>query len=577
MSPGVERAGAGSLTEIPLDELPASSRHTPLQPPRIVPPDTRPVAGDSARLVTLLVFAIVFGAGVLTITPHPLGVFSDDGMYAVLARSLSEGRGYRFINLPGAPSGTHFPPVYPLLLAAIWKIFPAFPQNVLVFKGINALLNALAAVLAFRLGERALGLPRWLAATAAVMGGVAIPSVLLAGMVLSEPLFLVLLLGALPVAERLRLDPTMRRALIVGAVGGIMMLTRSIGIAFVVGTIAALLLARHWRHAVVVAAAAAVFVVPWQRWVAAHDTELPMVLRGKYGSYTGWLARGVEAHGSQFLVETLSGNLKGGARMTVEPLRPPRVPGSIALAMVAGAVVLAVGGWRVARRAPVSFLVVGAYVGVVMLWPFDPTRFLWGIWPVFLLLVAAAIAQLLPVVRGTRAAESRGADDQGAVRDADRFRMPRRAFAVAGIACALVLALGSVAHTVVGYQKGWYSSLAVRRERTALPVLEWVLASTKPGDVVASDEESMVFLYTGRLGMPVTRFTPDEHLYPPSAGQRAADLVEILDRYQPDWVVTTAPISVAGARALMESTPQRLVVVDTLPSSGLVLRPASAK
>ena len=130
-------------------ELPPSSRLTPLQPPRIVPPPAARPAGD-VRLVMLVVFAIVLGAGVLTITPHPLGVFSDDGMYAVLAKSLAEGRGYRFINLPGAPSGTHFPPAYPLLLAALWKLVPAFPQNVLVFKAANALLNAVAAVLALR-------------------------------------------------------------------------------------------------------------------------------------------------------------------------------------------------------------------------------------------------------------------------------------------------------------------------------------------------------------------------------------------------------------------------------------------
>ena len=70
-------------------ELPPSSRHTPLQPPRVVPPADAPAKPRDARLATFVVFAIVLAVGVLTITPHPLGVFSDEGMYAVLARSLA--------------------------------------------------------------------------------------------------------------------------------------------------------------------------------------------------------------------------------------------------------------------------------------------------------------------------------------------------------------------------------------------------------------------------------------------------------------------------------------------------------
>ena len=546
-------------------ELPTSSRLTPLQPPRVVPPPEARATGD-ARLAMLLVFAIVLGAGVLSITPHPLGVFSDDGMYAVLARALAEGKGYRFINLPGAPSGTHFPPVYPLLLAGLWKIFPAFPQNVLVFKGVNALLNAVAAVLATRFGERHLGLPRWAAVLTGVLAGVAIPSLLLAGMVMSEPLFLVLLLAALPLAERVRAHPTTRAALAVGAAGGVLMLTRSIGIAFVVGSVVALLAARRWRHAGLVAVATLAFAVPWQLWVARHDDELPPVLRGKYGSYAGWLSRGVAAHGGEFVVRTVTTNVKTGTRMTITPLRPPRFPALVPFAVLAGLVCVVVGCRRLARRAPATFLVLGAYVGVVLLWPFDPTRFLWGIWPILMLLVASTLAELWPVVRGVaQAPEARPARHAA-----------WRVAAAAGVACALLLVLGGTYYTVIGHQRHWYASLALKREATALPVLERVLASTQPGDVVASDEETMVFLYTGRLGMPATAFTPDEHIYPPSAEQRGADLVQILDHYRPDWVVSTAPASVAGAHHVAAQPSPRLVIADTLPGgAGLVLRPTS--
>ena len=40
----------------------------------------------------------------------------------ILARALAEGDGYRFTQMPGAPRATHYPPGYPLFLAALWTI-----------------------------------------------------------------------------------------------------------------------------------------------------------------------------------------------------------------------------------------------------------------------------------------------------------------------------------------------------------------------------------------------------------------------------------------------------------------------
>ena len=85
-------------------------------------------------------------------------------MYAVLARSLATGEGYRFLNLPGSPNATHFPPLYPLFLAGLWKLFPSFPANVTLFKFANAVLVALAAWLAWRFARRQAGMNPWAAA-----------------------------------------------------------------------------------------------------------------------------------------------------------------------------------------------------------------------------------------------------------------------------------------------------------------------------------------------------------------------------------------------------------------------------
>lgn len=46
----------------------------------------------------------------------------DGAGYAMLGRSLAEGRGYREINAPVAVRHAHFPPAYPALLALVWTV-----------------------------------------------------------------------------------------------------------------------------------------------------------------------------------------------------------------------------------------------------------------------------------------------------------------------------------------------------------------------------------------------------------------------------------------------------------------------
>ena len=67
-------------------------------------------------------------AWTLRTMPH-LGFYHDDSIYWVSGRSLAMGDGYRIESLPGQPYQTKYPPLYPALLAAIWKLDPQFPAN----------------------------------------------------------------------------------------------------------------------------------------------------------------------------------------------------------------------------------------------------------------------------------------------------------------------------------------------------------------------------------------------------------------------------------------------------------------
>src|ERR1051325_2612567 len=111
----------------------------------------------ASTLAPIIVVVIAIAAGMNAIDATPIGVFYDDALYTILGKAIASGEGYRYLNIPGAPPATHYPPGYPALLALLWKISPTFPQNVALFKTTNALLLGVVAFFTYRSEERRVG------------------------------------------------------------------------------------------------------------------------------------------------------------------------------------------------------------------------------------------------------------------------------------------------------------------------------------------------------------------------------------------------------------------------------------
>jgi hypothetical protein len=263
-------------------------------------PGIRATFGDS-RAIGVLVAAVALAIAFVAIPNWPVGVFQDDGIYVVLGKALASGEGYRYLNLPGAPYATHYPPGYPLFLALLWKLSPQFPQNVAVFTFANAGFLALAAFAAFRFGRDRLGLSALGSATAGVAGTVSMPALIFGVFVLSEPMFMALLMLLLVYAERVADQADWRGALFVGLAGGALAMVRTAGMFVIPAFALVLVMRRKFVPAVLALAACALFIVPWHIWVAAHGSEIPPVLMGKYGPYDAWMSNAVREHGLMFV------------------------------------------------------------------------------------------------------------------------------------------------------------------------------------------------------------------------------------------------------------------------------------
>lgn len=521
-----------------------------------------------ARLVPWLVALAAFSAAVAAIGPWPVGVFQDDGIYMVLAKSLATGEGYRYLNMPGTPNATHYPPLFPAVLALLWKVSPSFPQNVTLFKFANAAWLGGAAALFYAFARERLQLSRVAAGIGVAAFSACAPVVLLTVMVLSEPMFLCALAGTLILCERAASSGRLKDAAIAGAAAAVLALVRTLGIVCVPATMLVLVWRRQWRAALAMGAVTVLLSIPWQLWVSAHAAEVPPIYLGKYGSYVGWLVDAVQRDGVVFLRDVAWANLKslvaqGWASTATDTLNVyVRNTTSIALAFFFG-----LGLAAMARRAPTVVLFLLAYLSIVVIWPFAPARFTWGVWPLVGLvytMAAVTVWQWGAPPKSSMASEpSKTRTISTPASSSQRILRP--------------LALASLAALTVGY--GGYNYLGVTRDwwgvvqgsvaNRARPLAEWVAANTDSNAVLATDDDVLIHLYTGRKAIPNGAFTPQEHIVAQTPAFAVQSLRTILDTYRVDYVLASTQYGTYAVRGLVQSTPPELRIVRALQTGAI--------
>lgn len=483
--------------------------------------------------------AVVFGVLYALVRPIVAGSVQDDGIYVVLARALATGEGYRYLHLPGMPHGTHYPPGYPLALAALWRLWPSFPENVALFQLLNVVAGAAAAAAAYLLA-RAARLPVVAATLAALLGLLMPYPVSLLVPLMSEPLWLAITIPFLIVAERVASEPAPRRhdLLLAGVLVFLTLLVRTQAVAFA-GAFGLVLLWRHrWAAAAVTASSAAAMLVPWMWWMHRYAGELPPFLQGKYGPYGRWLTDGYRDVGPRLLWGSLAGNAADVATLLGQAVSPPSFGTAGVVVAVALLAVLAVLGVRALIPVlPVTLLSLALYFLMILAWPFRPHRFLWTVWPLLTLVLMAGAVHLAAWAHQARW---------------------RR---VAALSLLTLVAGGAARHVTTAYRQEGYRHLHDFGLYRLGPVVEWVGANTAPGDLVVSDDETAIFLYTGRQSVPGARLLAEGRLHGPEFLAPAATLPDVIAAYHPQWVVASWRTTVTASRALEHARPPVLAEV----------------
>ena len=412
--------------------------------------------------------------------PH-LGHFHDDSLYWVSARSLAAGAGYRIQSLPGEPFQTKYPPLYPLLLAAVWKLNPAFPDN-LALAVLSSWLTLVACLLVARVAFRDLGAGptgAWVLCAVLALS----PFYALCGIsLLSELLFASLSLAALALIQRAR---GAGLAAVAGLVASAAWLTRTQGLLLLAVGPLVFLLARQYRRAAAFALAMLPAVAGWMLWTHTHRLARPDAMALYYTDYLGyWVHVGTPRNLTAVLWTNLDGLLSAIGGMFVFGLGESLAAKTSARILAVAAIV---GTARLARRPGAT-----AYVGftaacllALLPWHYPPDqRFIVPVFPVLLAGFAAELLRLAGKLRAALLGRATG----------ERIMAGAISLTLAGL---LVLA-GWRAY------RGLLSGLPafVAQHRAALAehqaAYRWIAASTPPDAAVLAYLDPVLYLYTGR-------------------------------------------------------------------------------
>jgi hypothetical protein len=488
----------------------------------------------------VLLGMVVLGIGIWAMNPYPVGALHDDAVYVILAKSLATGQGYRYLNLPGAPAASHFPPAYPVFLSMLWRMWPVFPDNVLLFKFANAVLLVIGYWALARLLRLHSGLSGTAASITAAVAMVSLPMLFVSTLLLSETLFLVVVIIALVVAQRLFAEnATTRDAVAAGVMFGLATLVRVPGVALVAGAGVCLLMRRRRRDATIVIVAAAIVLLPWQIWSGRHAHDVPLALQAAYGSYTGWVGDGIRQDGVRFLVRTILETTRQSFAVVTGAVAPfASTP--LHFIIVACLGVTAVVGARIIwRRIPLLAAFLVFYLAIVIAFPWPPARYIWGIWPLLFVVPALAVHDIIA----------------------------RRQRTLAVIASLPVL--GYAWYSIAGYAARDWLSIPASAGAMMRPIVGGVRAHIPSDGIAAVTAEAALYLYAQRRTTPIYSVRPDEFLNGVSLPAQTDAIDAIVNAYSVGFIVVSTPLQRAAVESLRVRRPGSIVLSDSFPGSAI--------
>jgi hypothetical protein len=352
-----------------------------------------------AIAVAVLLLALVPAARLAWMAremPH-FGHLHDDSIYFVAAKSMADSRGYRILSLPGEPFQTKYPPLWPLALAAVWKIDPRFPENLRWAMALAWVMLPAFMVLAW-CWFRSVGFGPAMRTTLCAVLVLSPWVVFLSTTLMSELIFSVALLAALLALERAKKSPWL--ALAAGLLGAVAYLIKTAALPLLVVGPLWLIWRRQYRSAAVFFCAMFPAVAAWMLWAGHHMTGARDIVSLYYTNYLGYQIYNIGWRDLPLVMwKNLDGVFSGVAGLLIFDLGKSVLGMHLSRFLAIGAIA---GVVRMARTRGLSPYhgFAAAYTAILLVWHFPPNeRFVLPLFPLLLAGLESELAHLGGVIR----------------------------------------------------------------------------------------------------------------------------------------------------------------------------------
>ncbi|MGH9822279.1 MAG: glycosyltransferase family 39 protein [Blastocatellia bacterium] len=505
----------------------------------------------------VLVLLGVAGLYVALLSPANFGYYSDDAVYVTTAKALATGQGYRLISLPTQPVQTKYPPVYPLMLALIWKVSPNFPDNLTPMLLLSVAASIVASALTWVYLSGKGYTSKWVALLVVALAAINLNTVQFAINTFPEMPYAALSVGALLLAEERERNKDswaggLTGGIVLGLLIGLAFLTRVSGITLLAAVALYFVLRKRTKDALIPVAIGGLFVVGWFAWASHSRTPYPETNSAYYTDYFRYTLNVFKAlqatEGHSLISVAWSVTTQNAIFLLIfcAPLQAlglthewlsglgTQIHGAIlAVFYAAGALSIALGirrhlaqGWRLVP------IYVSFYLILHALLPYpNPAFFSRYLVPILPFLVFFLVTEMY---RAGEAAWRLLASPR---------QIMRLGGALLGLALVTIAVLGFANHIIaIGWMLNNQKAQQSLGKAQTSPSIDWINSNTAETDVIACTNDGMYYLYTGRKA--AVCFSLERALQTP-ANQEEVDranegLIRILQENKAKYLALTA-------------------------------------
>jgi hypothetical protein len=456
---------------------------------------------------TILLFLPIYG---ICFHADAFGLYHDDGVYLVTAKSLAEHGTYSIESLPHPILQTKYPILYPLVLAFLLKLSSSIPANLWLLKLSSLGFAIIWFYLIYRFISRRYSRMLSFMALAFIIGS---PWILyMAVSLLPDLLFAALCLACAMMLDKSSQHIYARREVLIAALlASAAFLVNAKGITIIIAAILFFIIQRKWKLLILFGCVVGGAYLPWLVWQHIIPAPVDEILRyySKFSYPAGHILGNYSVGQS---VHVFAMNLLYAGVGFIDLIGINFSNTTILIVFFLGVAYLAVTGFWLSIRSRITVVDLWfvVHVGMLLLWVWPPGRYLIPLLPIFLSYVGISASNL--------------------AKRCSQILRPKLVVIGVTLGCLALTYSSTYQSVAFAWEKG---SVAITSGRdpedwqAIKPLCAWIRQNTSSKAIIATNLDPLVYLLTGRKS--IRAFKGDPYLLIYSTDTKCKPLGDVME------------------------------------------------